>query len=185
MKQKNKAVTLHEVRLLFENKFPELLAGAVDSPDEASFRQKIDAYLSDASWNAEGVRVVRRLLEYDGRVVHELSVGEDVKVETLALLWRFLSGRIGEDEISPDFALELYHQFSRLHDAPSGVPEKEDVLRWMRRWPDGLNEQVRAIREANKERIMALLVRKIEHRPASSGRYVFPEGCGEAEKLGW
>lgn len=185
MKQKNKAVTLHEVRLLFENKFPELLAGAVDSPDEASFRQKIDAYLSDASWNAEGVRVVRRLLEYDGRVVHELSVGEDVKVETLALLWRFLSGRIGEDEISPDFALELYHQFSRLHAAPSGVPEKEDVLRWMRRWPDGLNEQVRAIREANKERIMALLVRKIEHRPASSGRYVFPEGCGEAEKLGW
>lgn len=185
MKQKNKAVTLHEVRLLFENKFPELLAGAVDSPDEASFRQKIDAYLSDASWNAEGVRVVRRLLEYDGRVVHELSVGEGVKVETLALLWRFLSGRIGEDEISPDFALELYHQFSRLHDGPSGVPEKEDVLRWMRRWPDGLNEQVRAIREANKERIMALLVRKIEHRPASSGRYVFPEGCSEAEKLGW
>lgn len=185
MKQKNKAVTLHEVRLLFENKFPELLAGAVDSPDEASFRQKIDAYLSDASWNAEGVRVVRRLLEYDGRVVHELSVGEDVKVETLALLWRFLSGRIGEDEISLDFALELYHQFSRLHDGPSGVPEKEDVLRWMRRWPDGLNEQVRAIREANKERIMALLVRKIEHRPASSGRYVFPEGCSEAEKLGW
>lgn len=185
MKQKNKAVTLHEVRLLFENKFPELLAGAVDSPDEVSFRQKIDAYLSDASWNAEGVRVVRRLLEYDGRVVHELSVGEDVKVETLALLWRFLSGRIGEDEISPDFALELYHQFSRLHDGSSGVPEKEDVLRWMRRWPDGLNEQVRAIREANKERIMALLVRKIEHRPASSGRYVFPEGCSEAEKLGW
>ena len=185
MKQKNKAVTLHEVRLLFENKFPELLAGAVDSPDESSFRQKIDAYLSDASWNAEGVRVVRRLLEYDGRVVHELSVGEDVKVETLALLWRFLSGRIGEDEISLDFALELYHQFSRLHDGPSGVPEKEDVLRWMRRWPDGLNEQVRAIREANKERIMALLVRKIEHRPASSGRYVFPEGCSEAEKLGW
>lgn len=185
MKQKNKAVTLHEVRLLFENKFPELLAGAVDSPDEVSFRQKIDAYLSDASWNVEGVRVVRRLLEYDGRVVHELSVGEDVKVETLALLWRFLSGRIGEDEISPDFALELYHQFSRLHAAPSGVPEKEDVLRWMRRWPDGLNEQVRAIREANKERIMALLVRKIEHRPASSGRYVFPEGCNEAEKLGW
>lgn len=185
MKQKNKAVTLHEVRLLFENKFPELLARAVDSPDEASFRQKIDAYLSDASWNAEGVRVVRRLLEYDGRVVHELSVGEDVKVETLALLWRFLSGRIGEDEISPDFALELYHQFSRLHAAPSGVPEKEDVLRWMRRWPDGLNEQVRAIREANKERIMALLVRKIEHRPASSGRYVFPEGCSEAEKLEW
>ena len=185
MKQKNKAVTLHEVRLLFENKFPELLAGAVDSPDEASFRQKIDAYLSDASWNAEGVRVVRRLLEYDGRVVHELSVGEDVKVETLALLWRFLSGRIGEDEISPDFALELYHQFSRLHAAPSGVPEKEDVLRWMRRWPDGRNEQVRASREANKERIMALLVRKIEHRPASSGRYVFPEGCSEAEKLGW
>ena len=185
MKQKNKAVTLHEVRLLFENKFPELLAGAVDSPDEVSFRQKIDAYLSDASWNAEGVRVVRRLLEYDGRVVHELSVGEDVKVETLALLWRFLSGRIREDEISLDFALELYHQFSRLHDGPSGVPEKEDVLRWMRRWPDGLNEQVRAIREANKERIMALLVRTIEPRPASAGRYVFPEGCSEAEKLGW
>ena len=48
-------------KINFQNCSP----GAVDSPDEASFRQKIDAYLSDASWNAEGVRVVRRLLEYD------------------------------------------------------------------------------------------------------------------------
>lgn len=183
--KKHGAVTPDEVRLLFQNEFPQLFAAAVDSPSEASFRQKVEAWLSEASWNAEGVRVVRRLLEYDGKVVHELSAGEDVKVQTLALLWRFLSGRMDGKEISADFALELYHQFFRLHAAPSGMPDKEDVLRWMRRWPDGLNGQVHAVREANKERIMRLLVRKIEHRQASSCHYVFPGGCSEEQKLGW
>ena len=55
MKQKNKAVTLHEVRLLFEN-FQNCSPGCRQSGRGFFPAKKIDAYLSDASWNAEGVR---------------------------------------------------------------------------------------------------------------------------------
>ena len=55
----------------------------------------------------------------------------------------------------------------------------------MNRWPDGLNEDVRAIRNANKERIISLLIKKIENRHAPSSRYVFPEGINDEEKRQW
>ena len=55
----------------------------------------------------------------------------------------------------------------------------------MKRWPDGLNEDVRAIRNANKERIISLLIKKIENRHAPSSRYVFPEGINDEEKRQW
>ncbi len=55
----------------------------------------------------------------------------------------------------------------------------------MKRWPGGLNEDVRAIRNANKERIISLLIKKIENRHAPSSRYVFPEGINDEEKRQW
>lgn len=52
----------------------------------------------------------------------------------------------------------------------------------MKRWPSGLNEDVRAIRRQNKERIISLLIQKIENRHAPSSRYLFPEGSTEEDK---
>ena len=43
----------------------------------------------------------------------------------------------------------------------------------MHRWPTGLDEEVVAIREANKDRIIKRLIRKIERRSAPSSRYQF------------
>ena len=52
----------------------------------------------------------------------------------------------------------------------------------MNRWPTGLDEEVIAIREANKERIIKRLIRKIERRTAPSSRYQFTPEMSYDEK---
>ena len=56
------------------------------------------------------------------------------------------------------------------------------VRQWMDRWPDGMDEGVQAVRRANKERMVPLLVRRIEQRPASLRHYVFSSGMTAEEK---
>ncbi len=52
----------------------------------------------------------------------------------------------------------------------------------MNRWPTGLDEEVVAIREANKDRIIKRLIRKIERRNAPSSRYQFSPEMTYEEK---
>lgn len=55
----------------------------------------------------------------------------------------------------------------------------------MKRWPSGLNEDVRAIRRQNKERIISLLIQKIENRHAPSSRYLFPKEARKRTNASW
>ena len=55
----------------------------------------------------------------------------------------------------------------------------------MKRWPSGLNEDVRAIRRQNKERIISLLIQKIENRHAPSSRYLFLKEARKRTNAGW
>ena len=56
----------------------------------------------------------------------------------------------------------------------------------MKRWPGGLNEDVRAIRNANKERIISLLI-KNDRKPSCPppAGMCFPEGINDEEKRQW
>ena len=94
-----------------------------------------------------------------------------LKIETISLLWKFLTNRIINEEISVDLWIDLYHQFDRLYHEEEELPDEKQVQQWMKRWPSGLNEDVRAIRRQNKERIISLLIQKIEtdtHPPAAT-----------------
>ena len=96
-----------------------------------------------------------------------------------------MTNRITDEETSVDLWLDLYQQFLRLYHVPNNIPNEKQIRQWMKRWPGGLNEDVRAIRNANKERIISLLIKKIENRHAPSSRYVFPEGINDEEKRQW
>jgi len=50
----------------------------------------------------------------------------------------------------------------------------------MRKWKSGLSPTIIQEREKNKERIIRLLVAKIENR--KSGKYTFPEGVSDLAK---
>lgn len=118
---------------------------------------------------------------HDGMMVFELSTGEEMPVRTITCLWQFLAGKLEED-VSPDFFIDLYWQFELLEKPEEIVPDRSLVKRQMNRWPTGLDEEVMAIRYSNKERIIAGLIRKIERRHAPTSRFQFTEGMSYAEK---
>ncbi|MDR1557236.1 MAG: KamA family protein [Tannerellaceae bacterium] len=177
------------IRKEFDKHFPHITAIAKQSESPGRFKEELCSFVSSRSGQEssveEGVRdiVINRLLrliQYDDMPVDELSTGECLKIHTMTYLWQFLNDRL-PDEVPADLFIDLYHQFDLLEHPKAISPDYHQVKRQMKRWPTGLDKEVIAIREANKERLIHCLIRKIEHRSHSS-RYRFEEGMTEEEK---
>ena len=173
----------------FKKDFPQLVTMAEESESAALFKEALRSFVSSridrtVGGSNMGNAVAKRILlliEHDGMMVFELSTGEEMPVRTITCLWQFLAGKLEED-VSPDFFIDLYWQFELLEKPEEIVPDRSLVKRQMNRWPTGLDEEVMAIRYSNKERIIAGLIRKIERRHAPTSRFQFTEGMSYAEK---
>ena len=173
----------------FKKDFPQLVTMAEESESAALFKEALRSFVSSridrtVGGSNMGNAVAKRILlliEHDGMMVSELSTGEEIPVWTITCLWQFLTGKLEED-VSPDFFIDLYRQFELLEKPEEIVPDRSLVKRQMNRWPTGLDEEVMAIRHSNKERIIAGLIRKIERRHAPTSRFQFTEGMSYAEK---
>ena len=173
----------------FKKDFPQLVTMAEESESAALFKEALRSFVSSridrtVGGSNMGNAVAKRILlliEHDGMMVSELSTGEEIPVWTITCLWQFLAGKLEED-VSPDFFIDLYWQFELLEKPEEIVPDRSLVKRQMNRWPTGLDEEVMAIRYSNKERIIAGLIRKIERRHAPTSRFQFTEGMSYAEK---
>ena len=179
---KRKELTYDNSYLLkvFNRDFPHLVTMAEESQNIKLFREALRSFVSsriEINGGGSNMRnaVAKRILlliEYDGSPIDELSTGEELSVQTITYFWQLLTGKLA-DEVSPDLFIDLYHQFKLLEHPESIEPDRSLVKRQMHRWPTGLDEEVVAIREANKDRIIKRLIRKIERRSAPSSRYQF------------
>jgi lysine 2,3-aminomutase len=62
------------------------------------------------------------------------------------------------------------------------MPDRNLVRKQMSRWPTGLDREVISIRQANKDRIIRGLIKKIERRRAPSSKYQFATEMTTGEK---
>lgn len=174
---------------VFKKDFPQLVTMAEESESAALFKEalrsfvfsRIDRTVGGSNMGNAVAKRILLLIEHDGMMVSELSTGEEMPVRTITCLWQFLVGKLEED-VSPDFFIDLYQQFELLEKPEEIIPDRSLVKRQMNRWPTGLDEEVMAIRHSNKERIIAGLIRKIERRHAPTSRFQFTEGMSYAEK---
>ena len=185
MKQKKMlALTLSQLVLLYRQEFPGLAALADASGDGERFRMGLREFV-DAHRAAEGeaAEQIRLLIDYDGRSVRELSTDRQLEVRTLTLLWQFLTGRLESPEMPSDLFVDLYHLF-RLLDAPEiPLPSPQRVRSRTERWLSGQDDGVRAIRADNRERMLHLLIQKIENRKSKvPSRFQFADGMTYEEK---
>ena len=172
------------LRKKFEQKFPGLTAIAHESSSAGQFKEALRIFVTSQSSHDKTVaeRVIR-LIDYDNTEVGELSTGERLLVLTITYLWQFLTKQPMEN-VGTDLFIDLFHQFEMLERPVSVVPDRNFVKRQMHRWPTGLDEEVMAIRSANKDRIIKALIKKIERRYASSSKYQFEEGLTFEDKYG-
>ncbi len=176
------ALTLSQLNQLYRNELSEIVRIAEESDDMEGFKQGILKFINEQT-NADNEvgKQIRLLIEYDGKEIHELSTNEHITVSTLSLLYAFLTGKLEED-LETDIFLDVFRQFKRLQQRVTPLPTAQRVKAWSERWPSGLNEEVQLIRTKNKERILHVLIQKIEHRKNTVSRFHFEEGITYEEK---
>lgn len=175
MKQKKMlSLTLYQLGQLYRQDLPELVAAAEASRDAADFRARLGEFVSrGASAQSDAGEQIRLLIDYDGRQVGELSTGQQMPVQTLTLLWRFLSGMLENVEMRTDLFIDLFYLFKRLGGLELPPLSMPRVRSRTERWPTGLDSEVAEIRAENRERMLHLLVQKIENRKSTPSRFRF------------
>ena len=188
MKQKKMLVlTFSQLKQIYNQEMPELVKMAVKSPTVEDFKAGLLMYLDACEVVNETAKEareqIRLLLHYDGQDVHELSTGQDMSVQTIRLLYQFLTERLENIELSTDLFIELFQLFKRLQGETVPLPSPQRIKSRNDRWATGLDEEVREERDENKERMLHLLIQKIENRKSKpSVRFHFEEGMSYEEK---
>ena len=188
MKQKKMLVlTFSQLKQIYTQEMPGLVEMAAVSPTVEDFKAGLLRHLDSCgvvNEVAEEAREqIRLLLQYDGQDVHELSTGQDISVQTTRLLYQFLTEKLENIEMPTDLFVELFQLFKRLQGESVPLPSPQRIKSRNDRWDTGLDEEVREMRDENKERMLHLLIQKIENRKSKpSVRFHFEEGMSYEEK---
>ena len=188
MKQKKMLVlTFSQLKQIYTQEMPELVEMAAVSPTVEDFKAGLLRHLDSCGVVNEVAKEareqIRLLLQYDGQDVHELSTGQDISVQTIRLLYQFLTEKLENIEMPTDLFVELFQLFKRLQGESVPLPSPQRIKSRNDRWDTGLDEEVREMRDENKERMLHLLIQKIENRKSKpSVRFHFEEGMSYEEK---
>ena len=188
MKQKKMLVlTFSQLKQIYTQEMPGLVKMAAVSPTVEDFKAGLLKHLDSCGGvnevAEEAREQIRLLLQYDGQDVHELSTGQDISVQTIRLLYQFLTEKLENIEMPTDLFVELFQLFKRLQGESVPLPSPQRIKSRNDRWDTGLDEEVREMRDENKERMLHLLIQKIENRKSKpSVRFHFEEGMSYEEK---
>ena len=188
MKQKKMlALTFSQLKQIYNQEIPEVVEMADKSSSVEEFKLKMQRFLETCRMEnktaKEAREQIRLLLHYDGQDVHELSTGQDMSVQTIRLLYKFLTETLENMEIPTDLFIEIFQMFKRVKEEVVPLPSPQRIKSRNDRWETGLDEEVREVRDENKERMLHLLIQKIENRKSKpSVRFHFEEGMSYEEK---
>ncbi len=184
MRMKRKEITSHDVKFMFETKLQPIQQLAMRSQNAEDFKLQLLNYLqlSGSPPLSPAKENLKRLIQHDGMTIKEASTGKDLKLNTITDLWYFLTDRAGPESLTCDFLIDIYKQFEIITDNSTSSPDKKQLLKWMGRWKVGTDADVAAIRESNRQRIIARLIERIESHHSGRSRYTFPAGIDDTEK---
>lgn len=126
-----------------------------------------------------------RLLDYidhAGETYPDQNIhGEMAITNPIKMLW--LATNFGIGGAKPDFfmdMLQLLRQFNGKLNFE--IPSKELVTEWMNRYPAGTDPEIISLRENNKNRIIKILINKIDKGELRNSRFCFEPGMSFVQK---
>ena len=127
-----------------------------------------------------------RILDYidnAGREFEDPNLRGELAVSNpFRLLW--LGVHHGTGGAKPGFfedMLHLFRQFSRR--SVRNPPTRNQVEEWMERYPSGLDPRIVKLREENRDRILALIIDRMDRGEISSRKFQFKNGTSREGKL--
>jgi lysine 2,3-aminomutase len=127
-----------------------------------------------------------RILDYidnAGRVFKDQNLrGEDAVSNPIKLIW--LAVNHGTGGAKPFFFEDMLHLFRQLTEKEKRVmPTREDVEKWMERYPSGLDPRIVKLREENRDRIINILIDKMDAGEIRSNKYSFKPDLSREQKF--
>ena len=126
-----------------------------------------------------------RLLDYidnAGQRFNDLNLrGELVGNNPIKYIW--MAVKFGTGGAKEDFFLDMLHLFRQFSGKSSAhFPDPPTLDKWMARHPSGLDKKVIKIREKNRDRIINILIDKMNDGEISSPVYYFEPGMSYEQK---
>jgi lysine 2,3-aminomutase len=127
-----------------------------------------------------------RLLDYvdnDGRDFIDLNLRGAIAVSTpIRQLW--LAVNRGTGGAKPEFFWDMLHLFRQFTGrARRRRPTRDEVESWMERYPSGLDPRIVALRDENRDRILNLIIDRLDRGEIRSQKFTFDDGMSREEKL--
>jgi len=126
-----------------------------------------------------------RILDYvdnAGREYEDLNLRGEIAISNpIKLIW--LAVNFGTGGAKPYFfedMLYLFRQFAGSYDRK--LPSRELLTEWLERFPSGLDPRIVKLREENRERIINILIEKIDTGEIKSERYKFEPKMSHEQK---
>lgn len=127
-----------------------------------------------------------RILDYidnAGREFDDLNLrGEKAVNNPVKLIWLAVTkGTGGAKPFFFEDMLYLFRQFSGEYKRKT--PTKEQVMKWIDRWSSGIDPRIVKLREENRERIIKILIQKIDSGEIKSDTYKFEQELSNEQKF--
>lgn len=127
-----------------------------------------------------------RILDYidnAGKEYEDLNLRGEIAVSNpIKLIW--LAVNFGTGGAKPAFfedMLYLFRQFTGTYERK--LPVKEQIEKWMERYPSGLDPRIVKLREENRDRIINILINKMDVGEITDFKYFFSKGMSQEQKF--
>ena len=157
-----------------------------DKPDAIKYNEKgIESGISFKSLDWSDIAAIRILdyVENAGREFIDLNLRGQLAVSNpIKLLW--LGVNKGTGGAKPDFFEDMIHLFRQLMGKETKKEyTREQLKEWMNRFPSGLDPRIVKLREENRERILNIIIDKIDEGEINDSKYKFDHELSRNKKL--
>jgi len=121
-------------------------------------------------------------IDHAGQEFPDLNLHGEIAVSNpIKMIW--MAANFGTGGAKPFFfedMLELFRQYRG--DRKRTFPSREKIQEWMERYPSGLDPRIVKLREENRDRIIRVIIDRLDEGKVKSTRYQFDEGLSAEQK---
>ena len=147
------------------------------------YKKKGRKIYKDLTWQEVGAIRILDYITNAGRVFENLNkkIKQSIS-DPIHLIW--MAYHRGKGGAKPEFFLDMIHLMRQFTGTEKRIkPSKKKVMEWMDRHPCGLESEIIALREENRDRILKIIIKYIEEGIFKSSTFSFEEGISDAGKL--
>lgn len=147
------------------------------------YKKSSKTYYDELLWEEFAMIRILDYIDYSGRIYTDQNQrGKKVETNPFKVLWHDImhEHKIGSGDFYEDMIM-LFRQFSGRHNLKK--PSVNQVKKWMNQYPTGLDTEITKLHEANRDRILKIIINKIDNGEISDAKYYFENEISFDEKL--